>query len=66
MGGFRPLMPLQVACLWLDWVKAASELTQDQRAWSASVRNVVNSLGDVGSTRPGECRHKYKVQILVA
>ncbi len=38
-----------------DWVKVSSELTQGRRAWSASVRDVVNSIGDAGSTRPGEC-----------
>ncbi len=35
-----------------DWVKVSSELTQDRRAWSASVREVVNAIGDAGSTRP--------------
>ncbi len=34
-------------------MKVSSELTQDRTAWSASVRDVVNSLGDAGSTRPG-------------
>ncbi len=36
-----------------DWVKVSSELAQDRRAWSASVRDVVNAIGDAGSTRPG-------------
>ncbi len=36
-----------------DWVKVSSELTQDRRAWSTSVRDVVNAAGDAGSTRPG-------------
>ncbi len=36
-----------------DWVRASSELAQDRRAWSTSVRDVVNSIGDSGSTRPG-------------
>ncbi len=36
-----------------DWVKVSSELAQDRRAWSASGRNVVNAIGDAGSTRPG-------------
>ncbi len=36
-----------------DWVKKYSELAQDRRAWSASVRDVVSSTGNVGSTRPG-------------
>ncbi len=42
------------------WVKVSSELAQDRRACSSSVRDVVHSIGDAGSTRPGECRHKYK------
>ncbi len=29
-----------------DWVKVSSELVQDRRAWSASVRDVVNLIGD--------------------
>ncbi len=36
-----------------DWVKVFGELAQDCRAWSASVCDVVNSIGDAGSTRPG-------------
>ncbi len=36
-----------------DWVKVSSELAQDRRVWSASVRDVVNAIGDAGSTRPG-------------
>ncbi len=36
-----------------DRVKVSSELAQDRRAWSASVRDVVNAIGDAGSTRPG-------------
>ncbi len=35
------------------WAKVPSELAQDRRAWSASVRDGVNSNGDGGSTRPG-------------
>ncbi len=35
-----------------DWVNISSDLAQDRRAWSASVRDVVNSTGDAGSTRP--------------
>ncbi len=35
-----------------DWVKVLSELAQDRRAWSASVRDVVNAIGDAGFTRP--------------
>ncbi len=37
----------------LGWLKVSSELAQDCRAWSASVRDVANSIGDAGSTRPG-------------
>ncbi len=36
-----------------DWAKDSSELAQDRRAWSASVRDVVNAICDAGSTRPG-------------
>ncbi len=36
-----------------DWVKVSSELVQDHQAWGASVRDVVNSIGDASSTRPG-------------
>ncbi len=36
-----------------DWVKVSSELAQDRRAWNATVRDVVNAIGDAGSTRPG-------------
>ncbi len=31
----------------------SSEIAQDRRAWNASVRDVVNAIGDAGSTRPG-------------
>ncbi len=34
-------------------VKVSSELAQDCRAWSTSVRDLINSIGDAGSTRPG-------------
>ncbi len=33
-------------------VKKSSELAQDRRAWSASVRDVVDAIGDAGSTHP--------------
>ncbi len=33
-----------------DWAKVSCELAQDRPAWSASVRDVVNS--NAGSTRP--------------
>ncbi len=36
-----------------DRVKLSSGLEQDRRDWSASVRDVVNAIGDAGSTRPG-------------
>ncbi len=29
-----------------DWVKVSIELAQDRRAWGASVRDVVNAIGD--------------------
>ncbi len=35
------------------WVKVSSELAQGRRARRASVRDVVNSIGDADSTRPG-------------
>ncbi len=34
----------------------SNELAQDRRAWSASLRDVVNSVGDAGSTRPPPSR----------
>ncbi len=36
-----------------EWLKVSSELAHDCRAWSAFVRDVVNAIGDAGSTRPG-------------
>ncbi len=40
--------------LWAkDWVRVSSELAQDRRAWGASIRDVVSSVGGAGSTRPG-------------
>ncbi len=36
-----------------DWVKVSSELARDRRAWSASVRDVVNAIGDAGSISQG-------------
>ncbi len=33
-------------------MKVSRELVPDRRAWSASVRDVVNAIGGVGSTRP--------------
>ncbi len=46
-----------------DWVKVSSKLAQDRRARSVCVRDVVSSIGDAGSTRPGECRHKYMYKV---
>ncbi len=43
-----------------DWMDVSSELAQGRQAWSASVRDVVNSIGDAGSTRR-DCRHKCKL-----
>ncbi len=34
-----------------DWVKVSSEVAQDHRAWCASVRDVVNAIGDASSNR---------------
>ncbi len=42
-------------------MKVSSELAQDRRAWSASVRDVVNAIVDVGSTRP--CSMPAQVQV---
>ncbi len=36
-----------------DWVKVSSELTRERRAWGASVRDVVSSIGVAGSTHSG-------------
>ncbi len=36
-----------------DMVEVSSELAQDCRAWDAPIRDVVNSIGDTGSSRPG-------------
>ncbi len=52
----KPLSGLQVFdhARWRkDWVNVSSELPQDSRAWSASVWDVVNSIGYAGSTRLG-------------
>ncbi len=35
------------------WLKVFFELTQDRRTRVTFVRDVVNSIGDAGSTRPG-------------
>ncbi len=35
------------------WVKISNNLTQDRRAWAASVRGAASSVGDTGSSRPG-------------
>ncbi len=36
-----------------DWAKVSSELAENRRAWGASIRDVVNAVGDADSTRPG-------------
>ncbi len=36
-----------------DWVKVSSELAKDHRVWAASIRDVINPIGDAGSTRSG-------------
>ncbi len=38
-----------------------SELTQDRRAWSATLRDVVNPIADAGSTRPGRIPTQVQV-----
>ncbi len=35
------------------WVKVSSELAQGRRALGTFIRDVVSSIGDAGSTRPG-------------
>ncbi len=48
----RPEVPLQTASLRLRTVKKGlTKVAQDRRAWGASVRDVVNSIVDDGSTR---------------
>ncbi len=32
-------------------MKVSCDLAQDRRAWGASIRDVVNSIGDAGSNR---------------
>ncbi len=46
----------------MDWVKLSSELEQERRAWGASIRNVVNSIGDASSTRPTSEKY-YETQL---
>ncbi len=36
-----------------DWVKVSGDLAQDRRAWGVAAHDVVNSIGDAGSTLPG-------------
>ncbi len=48
-----------------DWVKVSSELAQDRRAWSASVRDVVNAIGDASSIRPGWLPTQVQVSMQV-
>ncbi len=36
-----------------ELAKIFSEFAQDRRAWGASVREVVNLIGDASSIRPG-------------
>ncbi len=45
-----------------DWAKVSSDLAQDRRAWSASVRDVVNLIGDAGSTRSWLMPKQVQVQ----
>ncbi len=48
-----------------DWVKVSCELAQDRRAWNASIRDVVNAIGDAGSTRPGWMPTQVQVQVSI-
>ncbi len=49
----RPGTTLGAARWRKDWAKVSSELTQDRRAWSASIRLVMSA-----QPAPGKCRHK--------
>ncbi len=35
------------------WMKVSGDLAQDRRAWGVAAHDVVNSIGDAGSTLPG-------------
>ncbi len=35
-----------------DWVEVFCEHAQDRRVWGASIGEVINAIGDAGSTRP--------------
>ncbi len=37
----------------IGYVRWRTSWVQDPRAWSASIRDVINFIGDAGSTRPG-------------
>ncbi len=47
------------------WVKASNELAQDRRAWSASIRGMVNWIGDTDSTRLRRVPPQVQVQSCV-
>ncbi len=63
----RPGTALRTASLrWRkDWVKVFNELAQDRRAVSASVRDVVNSIGDASLTHPGRMPTHVRVSKLL-
>ncbi len=42
----------------MEQLSRPRKLTYDRRAWSAFVPDVVNLIGDTGSTRPG---HKLSI-----
>ncbi len=44
-------------------MKVSSELAQDRRAWSASIRDVVNSIGYAGSIRRGRMPTQIQVGV---
>ncbi len=47
------LQPLIAWTQWRkDWAIISSELPKNRWVWSVSIRDVVSSIGDVGSTRP--------------
>ncbi len=53
-GMGRPGAPLPTVSLGLRTMeKGLGKLTQDRRVWGASILDVVNSISDAGSTRPG-------------
>ncbi len=52
-GALLRTASLRLCMIAKKWVKVSCERIQGLRACGASARDVVNSMGDVGSTRPG-------------